>query len=31
MSSSLLEELAATIRERPTLVFVLCIYTIIYE
>jgi len=30
-SSSLLEELAATLRERPALVFVLRIYTIVYE
>jgi len=31
MSSSLLEELAATIRERQAVHFVLRIYTILYE
>jgi len=31
MSSSLLEELAAIIRERRAVDFVLCIYTILYE
>jgi len=30
-SSSLLDELAATVRERPALVFILRLYTILYK